>query len=153
MDISSTKLPGALTPVDPIQITQLNIGTFTLDGLPNRGDVLAPLVSVDYEETATEKLLNIKIAVFIPTPVLGRAPLKLFLDSQTEPGEITLLLNFDSSVSEPQEYHAWYVCYKHVLDGDIEDVTSVKTVLENDGNRSGENPRTKRGTVTQVLQS
>lgn len=150
MNVATPKKSKGLTPVEPLQMSQINLGTFSIKGITERADVLAPLVSVELQEE--DKVINIKIAVFIPTPLLGRPALELFLDSDAPDNEIQLLLQYRSSETDPSEYHAWYICYTHILSEGTEKIENVSTFLENLG-RADENPRTKRGTVTQVLRS
>ena len=140
-----------LTSVEPYQLSQINMGTFDIKGIINPLDVLAPLVSAEMQTTPNGKTLNIKIAVFIPTPMLGKPPLELFWDPQSPAHELTLYLKFNSSET-PAEYHAWYVCYNHVIDPGEQDIHTLNTILQNTY-LPIQHPRTKRGTVTHVLES
>ena len=153
MNTSTQREAKGLTPVEPLQMTLLGPSPLSIKGIIDRADVLAPLVSVEPGEKDNQKFLNIMVTVLIPTPILGSTPLKLYLENDTEPREISLLITFDSKEKEPEFYHPWFVCYRHFTDPGTEDLLTVKTVIENIGIPTIENARTKRGTVTQVLRS
>ena len=141
-----------LTPIQPLQLAQITIGGFTITGVPQPADVMPPLVSTDIQMQSGTKYLNVKMVVFMPKPILGQPPLSLYLDTSMPSNQLSLVLRYTSAETAPTNYQTWYVCYKHVINPTSEPIDTVETTLENIV-QTGENPRTKRGTVTQVLQS
>jgi hypothetical protein len=142
------------TPLEPLQISQINFESLAIIGITKPSELLTPLVSSETEFNDSRAVrLTIRIAIFIPKTLLGKAPIELYQDSNTEEAnELKLVVKYDSAEEEPKEYHAWYVSYTHDIKEGEEAIKQIRTVVENLHFKDA-NPKTSRGTVTHVLQS
>lgn len=140
-----------LVPLEALQITKIDGEAVVIKGILEPKELLSPLVSVE-KDIIDATVLNIRIVALLSTTLLGRTPIELFQDTKSDQNELKLVVKYQSSEIEPEKYHAWVICYKHVIKKDDQEIKNVATKLENTI-LENMNPKTSRGTVTQVLQS
>ena len=152
MNTQTTKESKNLTPVDPLQIIQINTESVPLRAIISSYDPLEPLVSAEIQENVNGQFINIKIVVFIPQTLLGQEPILLYQDSETERNELKFVVQCNSAELVAKEYYSWYVNYLHPIAAGDPEIDTIITRIE-DLIPDDSNPKTKRGTVTRVLQS
>lgn len=153
MNASTSGNSRKLVPLEPLQISQINFESIIINGVIKPTELLTPLVSAEVEYVEKDIILNIRVAILIPTTLIGEAPIELYQDFETlEKNELKLVLKYNSAEEAPKEYHAWYVSYTHAIKEGEEEIKSIRTLTENVHFKDA-NPKTSRGTVTHVLQS
>lgn len=144
MNNSNTKEPVVLPPLELVQIIQINEQAIPIDGQINPEWLLSPLVSAE----VVSGYLNVKIVAFLPEE-LERDSFELFDVSDGENPCLKFLLKYEKEMPSPKSYFTWYICYEcPFTKGEKEVMVSVKNCSLDNGN-----PRTSRGTVTQIMQS
>lgn len=141
-----------LVPLETFQITQIDANPLIIKGLNQPKELLSPLVSAEKDTTEETEILNIRIVALISKTLLGKAPIELYQDTESEQNELKLIVKYTSSEIDPVEYHAWVICYRHEIKKGEQEIIKVATRLEN-SYLENTNPKTSRGTVTHVLQS
>lgn len=152
MTVSSSGNSRKLDLLEPLQISQINFETISIKGIIKPSELLTPLVSAELETNVNGSVLNIRMTIFIPTTLLGKTPIELYQDLESEQNELKLVLKYTSAETDPKEYHAWYVSYTHIMNEGEQEIKSIRTSTENIFLENS-NPKTSRGTVTHVLQS
>ncbi len=152
MNTSTPKASKNLNRLKPLQITQINTKSMGLSGIVRTADHLEPMVSAEIQDNVNGRVINIKIVVLIPQTLLGQEPITLYQDLDNPPkNELKLIVKSNSNELVAPEYYPWYVNYLHPLSESdkIEIITTrIEDLIPDDAN-----PRTSRGTMTQVLQS
>lgn len=146
---TSTQEPKQLI---PLQITQINPESMVLEGTILSGDPVEALVAAEIQENTHGKFINIRIVVFVPRTLLGKEPITLWQDLNTEKNELKFIVQCNNTELTAPSYYSWYVNYLYpIAEGDpqIDFITTrIKDMFPDDTN-----PKTSRGTVTRVLQS
>ncbi len=151
MNTPTPKASKNLNRLKPLQITQINTKSMGLSGIVRTADHLEPMVSAEVQNNVNGKVINVKIVVLVPQTLLGQEPITLYQDLETEKNELKFVVKSNSLELVAPEYYTWYINYLHPIN-DTEKIESITTRIE-DLIPDDANPRTSRGTVTQVLQS
>ena len=152
MNTQTAKESKNLTPVQPLQITQINVESIPLKAIIRSDDPLEPLVSAEIEENVNGQFINIKIVVFVPQTLLGQEPISLYQDLATERNELKFVVKCNSTELVADNYYSWYVNYLYPIAEGTPEIDTIITRIE-DLIQDDSNPKTKRGTVTRILQS
>ena len=148
MNNPTTNETAVLPPLKLVQISRMNEQAITIEGLINPEWLLSPLVSAEVVSLGDVQYMNVKIMAFLPDE-LENDSFELFEVSSEEAPNLELLLKYKTILPNAKSYFAWYICYEYQLSKDIIDVA---VSIENNDPDNG-NPRTSRGTVTQIIQS
>ncbi|TGD57027.1 hypothetical protein [Flavobacterium humi] len=148
MNNTTTNETTVLPPLKLVQISRMNEQAITIEGLINPEWLLSPLVSAEVVTQGDVPYMNVKIMAFLPDE-LENDSFELFELSPEEAPNLELLLKYKKILPNAKSYFAWYICYEYQLSKDIIDVT---VIIQNNDPDNG-NPRTSRGTVTQIIQS
>lgn len=148
MNGPTTNETAVLPPLKLIQVSKMNTEAIAIEGLINPDWLLSPLVSVELIRVGEIKYLNVKIMAVLQDE-LENDSFELFQVSEVEDPSLELILKYKKTQPHSKSYFAWYICYECQLTKEITDVTvSIENIDFDNGN-----PRTSRGTVTQIMQS
>ncbi|MGH2667347.1 hypothetical protein [Flavobacterium sp.] len=152
MNSSTTNKTAVLPPLKLVQISRLNEQAIPLEGLLNPEWLISPLISAEEIFLGDVRYWNIKMMVFLPDE-LDSDSFELFDNTTDLDTNLVLLLKYKKTQPDSKSYFAWYICYEYLSSEDREiDIKGVTVSVENDSIDNG-NPRTSRGTVTQIIQS
>ena len=148
--------------LEPFEIFPVNQDPIIFKEIRDTQNTISPLVTAEIVYLLGSAYLDIRMTVFVPVDIDQKDLIKIYLDPNPEtPCDLKLDLVYKSLDLNPEKYIAWYLSYRHTLPAtspiareneEEEIVVTILTTLKN-SIQDDANPKTSRGTVTQVIQS